>query len=120
MLNEGKTEKAGLPPLIGFVPGLRVGGPSKGVAMPWATSEFPWGILAMRVTSSPPSGGDSNGSEVGGWFTSESSPLLNRDPPDLTICGRLAFRAQPAFLYVIWLTHSVFEMRCPGKLTRSG
>ena len=54
VLNEGKTEKAGLPPLIGFAPGLMVGGPSKGVAVPWATNEFPWGILAMRVTSCPP------------------------------------------------------------------
>src|ERR1700728_743647 len=80
VLNEGKTEKAGFPPPIGLAPALMVGGPSKDVAVPWASSEFPWGILAMRVTSCPPAGGDSGGSVVAGWVTQMPGSMCSAPP----------------------------------------
>src|SRR5271156_354911 len=66
LLNDGKLEKAGLPPLIGWAPGSVTGGPEKGTATPWASSEFPCGMFAMRATSCPAGGGSSTGSMVGG------------------------------------------------------
>src|ERR1700761_1054147 len=61
LLNDGKLEKAGLPPLIGRAPGLMTGGPENGTANPWASSEFPCGMFAMRATSCPAGGGSSGG-----------------------------------------------------------
>ena len=69
MLNKRKAEKARLPPLIGFAPGLMVGGPSNGVADTLGEQRIPVGYIGHAGDQLPSFGGDSNGSEVAGWIT---------------------------------------------------
>ena len=80
VLNDGKSEKAGLPPPSGLAPGLRVGGPSKGVATPCASKELPCGIFPMRLTSCDPGGAARRGSEVAGCVTQIPGSICKAPP----------------------------------------
>jgi hypothetical protein len=64
LLNDGNAENAYCWP-----PAVSVGGPVNGVADPWARTELPCGIVAMRAMIWPAVGDDSGGYAVAGWVT---------------------------------------------------